>query len=157
MKIVKVNKSQLNGKRGNSQTLDYRQKESKMMVDLSEVDMMNLFNVRDISETSVDGIFRGNDEIKSVEELEVETKITDYLNQKLHNQISYKYDGTLEERNQIDDEIEKEDGITLDRNRPLERRFNDSELVVYRIKRHDRYNDLIDMKEHLGIDVEEVK
>ena len=38
-----------------------------------------------------------------------------------------------------------------------ERRFDDTELVVYRIKRKDKHNDVIDMKEHLGIDVEEVK
>ena len=159
MKIVKVNKSQLVGLRGNIGTTDSRTYQSKMMVELNEDDMGRIFKYRSLSSKENSLKHLGFNVLESVESLDVEDKLTDYLNQKLHNQISYRFDGTLEDRNKLYDEAEKEYGWNMDeaRKEPMERRFDDTELVVLRIKRKDRHNDSINMKNHLGINDKEVK
>ena len=147
MKIVKVNKSSRVGLRGNKGTTDCRTYKSKMMVVLDEGDMGSIFKYRQLDNESSQK-FNGTNVLESVESLRIENELTDYLNQKLNNQISYKLDWSDEKI----EEFQKTEGIKIDK----ERRFDDTELVVYRIKRKDKHNDVIDMKEHLGIDVEEV-
>ena len=147
MKIVKVNKSSRVGLRGNKGTTDCRTYKSKMMVVLDEGDMGSIFKYRQLDNESSQKL-NGTNVLESVESLRIENELTDYLNQKLNNQISYKLDWSDEKI----EEFQKTEGIKIDK----ERRFDDTELVVYRIKRKDKHNDVIDMKEHLGIDVEEV-
>jgi hypothetical protein len=148
MEIVRVNKSSRVGLRGNKGTTDGRTYKSKMMVDLDEGDMGSIFKYRQLDNESSQKL-NGTNVLESVESLRIENELTDYLNQKLNNQISYKLDWSDEKI----EEFQKTEGIKIDK----ERRFDDTELVVYRIKRKDKHNDVIDMKEHLGIDVEEVK
>jgi hypothetical protein len=151
MKIVKVNKSQRVGLRGNYHT-DGRTYQSKMMVELGENDMVRIFKYRQLDNESSQK-HNGTNVLESVESLIVENELTDYLNQKLNNQISYKLDWSDEKI----EEFQKTEGFKIDK----ERRFDDTELVVFRIKRKDRhkvvYNDSIDMKNHLGINDKEVK
>ena len=144
MKIVKVNKSRSVGKRGNKGTTDYRTYESKMMVDLGEIDMSKIFGVSRLDDETSQK-YQGIKITESVESLDVERELTDYLNQKLNGQISYQLDWN-------DDKIkeyEMETGVKIDK----ERRFGNRELVVFRINRKDKHNDGIDMEEHLGIKV----
>jgi hypothetical protein len=156
MKIVKVNKSSRVGLRGNKGTTDCRTYKSKMMVVLDEGDMGSIFKYRQLDNESSQK-FNGTNVLESVESLRIENELTDYLNQKLNNQISYKCDMTDEQIENHYDEMEREYGVgNVNRNGCKERRFDGTELVVYRIKRKDKHNDVIDMKEHLGIDVEEV-
>ena len=130
MKIVKVNKSRKVGKRGSKGTTDMRPYHSKMMVDLDKRDMSSIYGYNELEDHKDEF---GCSVLEKVDGLRVEEELTDYLNQKLNGQISYKY--------QSDDW-------------DVERHFGDKELVVYRIVNNGRTNDVIDMKEHLGIDDE---
>jgi len=158
MEIVKVNKSRKVGKRGNKGTTDLRTYQSKMSVDLGENDMGKIFGFVRLDNESSQRL-NGTNVLESVESLDIVTELTDYLNQKLNNQISYTPPNmTDEEIKDYSDEMEREYGIKKeDLDSLKERRFGDTELVVYHIKRKDKHNDVIDMKEHLGIDVKEVK